>query len=168
MVQSKAGETRGGNAQLGTAWQHPTLLLHNRVSRFLRFNSPAWGEYATLLSHKYTIYEKVLWWRGGTNKESRDSERLYMFSALLTKKIKVFRLLYVPVSTYVYIYLLMYSLLPPEWLDEFHSHLVLNSLFIIGWCLVNMNILPSNIGAFQMGHKKQKSYFLETNSNHFV
>jgi hypothetical protein len=59
-----------------------------------------------------------------------------MFSAPLNTKKKCFLDCYICFCKNVYMYLLM-----PEWFDKCHSHLVLKSLFIIAWCLVNMNIL---------------------------
>lgn len=49
----------------------------------------------------------------------------------------------------------------PEWLDQFYSYLVSNSLPTIGWVPLNINILVPKMWAFHMGPNKHNSDFLK-------
>lgn len=61
----------------------------------------------------------------------------------------------------------MCASLKPERVDGFHSHSVLKNLSVIGWCLVNTNIVAPKTVALLRGPETYYFYFLENSYNDF-
>jgi hypothetical protein len=61
----------------------------------------------------------------------------------------------------------MCASLRPELLDGFYSHSVFKSLSVIGWCLVNTNIVAPKTGALLSGPETHYFYYPENSYNNF-
>jgi hypothetical protein len=70
-----------------------------------------------------------------------------------------------PVCLCISMYVRMCTVLAPGRLEGFYSYLLFKSLYVIGWCPGNLNILVTKIETPQMGPKKPNGNFLANGRN---